>query len=77
MEISTGLTILGSAVGSAKVVEKLLGPTAEYLGDGLRLWTERRLGNVTRIFQHAAGLLGDEVNTPGAVPPKSSERHSR
>lgn len=27
----TGLTILGTAVGGAKVVEKILGPTAEYV----------------------------------------------
>lgn len=70
METATGLTILGTAVGSAKLVEKVLGPTAEYLGEGLRSWTEKRVENTKRIFQHAAMLLGDKVDTPGAVPPK-------
>jgi len=39
----TGLTILGSAVGRAKLVEKILGPTAEYLGNGIRTWRENRI----------------------------------
>lgn len=29
----TGLTILGSTIGRAKVVEKILGPTSEYIGE--------------------------------------------
>src|SRR6266567_7917518 len=70
MEPATGLTILGTAVGSAKIVEKLLGPTAEYLGDGLKSWTEKRVENTKRIFQHATKLLGDRIETAGGVPPK-------
>ena len=31
MDPGTGLTILGSAIGGAKLVEKLLGPTADYI----------------------------------------------
>ncbi len=38
----TGLTILGSAIGSAKVVEKILGPTSEYIGEQLKEWTEKK-----------------------------------
>jgi hypothetical protein len=66
----TGLTILGGAMGSAKLIEKILGPTAEYLGGGLRDWTERSLKNVRRIFERAAERLGNGVDAPGAVPPK-------
>jgi len=70
MEPTTGLTILGTAFGSAKVIEKLLGPTAEYLGDGLRSWTEKRVINTQRIFTQATKLLGGRIESPGAVPPK-------
>ena len=38
----TGLTILGGAVGSAKVLEKILGPTSEYLGGQLKEWTLKK-----------------------------------
>jgi hypothetical protein len=66
----TGLTVLGTAVGSAKILEKILGPTAEYLGTGMRDWTERGIKNVSRIFQKTAALLGDRIEDPGSVPPK-------
>lgn len=70
MDVSTGLTILGGAIGSAKVVEKILGPTSEYLGDGLKNWTERRVKNVGRIFENAQKRLGSKIDENGTVPPK-------
>jgi len=70
MDVSTGLTILGTAVGGAKVVEKMLGPTAEYVGEGLKNWTERRVDNTKRIFAAAAEALGSKIDDPGAIPPK-------
>lgn len=70
MEPATGLTILGTAVGSAKVIEKILGPTADYIGAGVRNWTERRTANVANVFRKAANCLGDRIERPGSVPPK-------
>jgi hypothetical protein len=70
MEPGTGLAILGSALGGAKLVEKMLGPTAEYIGGGLRNWTERRLQNVANIFTNAKEKLGDRIEEPGAIPPR-------
>ncbi len=70
MDPGTGLTVLGTALGSAKVVEKILGPTADYLGAGLQAWTERGVNNVARIFQNAEKKLGEKLETPGSVPPK-------
>jgi hypothetical protein len=70
METNTGLVILGTAIGSAKVVEKILGPTADYIGGGLKNWTERRVHNVGRIFEKARNFLGDKINDEGSVPPK-------
>jgi len=70
MEQATGLTVLGAAIGSARVVEKILGPTADYLGIGMRDWTERKVQNVGRVFESARKKLGDRLEGPGAVPPK-------
>ena len=70
MEPGTGLAILGSALGGAKVVEKLLGPTAEYLGGGLRNWTERRVQNLVSAFAKATTKLGTDIDRPGAIPPR-------
>lgn len=70
METGTGLTILGTALGSAKLLEKLLGPTADYLGGEIRSYAEKGLHNLGRIFKHAGTTLGDKINEPGQVPPK-------
>jgi len=70
MEPETGLAILGSAVGAAKLVEKILGPTSEYIGGGLRTWTELRVHNVARIFTKAKEKLGERIEESGAVPPR-------
>ncbi|MDH4285565.1 MAG: hypothetical protein OEV35_09640 [Gallionellaceae bacterium] len=51
-------------------VAKLLGPTADYLGEGLRDFTKRRAENVARIFQKASEKLGDRIESPGEVPPR-------
>lgn len=66
----TGLAILGTAIGSAKLVEKVLGPTADYLGVGLKDWTEKRYKNVQKIFERADKLLGEDQNPNDAVPPR-------
>lgn len=66
----TGLTILGTAVGGAKVVEKILGPTAEYVGQQLKEWTEKKVKNTANIFKNAEKKLGDKINQDGNVSPK-------
>jgi hypothetical protein len=66
----TGLTILGSAIGGAKVVEKILGPTTEYIGEQLKEWTLKKVTNTANIFKNAEKKLGDKINEQGKVPPK-------
>jgi len=66
MDIGTGLALLGSA----KLVQKLLGPTAEYIGEGIQAWAERRTNNVRRIIEKATRKLGADLDKSGAVPPK-------
>lgn len=70
MDTGTGLALLGSAAGSAKIVEKILGPTADYLGDGLKAWTEKGVQNLGNIFNNAGRKLGNTVEIPGKVPPR-------
>ena len=67
MDPETGLIVFGAA---AMVAKKILGPTAEYIGEGLQKWTEHRVHNVRRIFDNAARKLGGEIDEEGAVPPR-------
>src|SRR5215470_12657488 len=70
MDANSGLAILGTAIGSAKLIEKVLGPTAEYLGAGLRDFAQHRVANVKRIFEKANTFLGDNPPIDQAVPPR-------
>lgn len=66
MDIGTGLTLFGSR----KLIESLLGPTADYIGEGIKKWTQKRVNNVSNIFEIAARKLGDKIEQKGTVPPK-------
>jgi hypothetical protein len=70
MEPGTGLTILGTAIGSAKLVEKVLGPTAEYLGEGIKSFAEKRFENLRKIFENASRLIGDVQEDGKRVHPR-------
>lgn len=63
----SGLAVLG---GSAAVVAKVLGPTADYVGEGLKLWAEARVNNMKAIFASAERKLGARLDSEGTVPPK-------
>lgn len=58
----TGLAILGSAIGGAKVAEKILGPTSEYIGEQLKEWTKKKVKNTANIFKNAEKKLGSKIN---------------
>ena len=66
MEVGTGLVLLGGA----GLVGKILGPTADYIGDGIKAWTQKRVHNFQNIFNKAARKLGDKIGEGGQVPPK-------
>lgn len=51
-------------------IQKLLGPTADYLGQGLKDFTQKRAQTIGQIFQKAESKLGAKIDTPGEVPPK-------
>jgi hypothetical protein len=70
MDLGTGLTVLGTALGGKDIIVKMLGPTAEYIGEGLKNFAEKRVQNVKNIFQNASKKLGDKIETDGTIPPK-------
>lgn len=70
MDPNTGLIVLGTALGSKDLVIKLLGPTAEYLGEGLQSFTQQRVENVAQIFKNAERIAGDDLEKEGSVPPR-------
>jgi hypothetical protein len=70
MDANSGLEILATAIGSAKLIEKVLGPTADYVGKGIRDYAQHRVDNVKRIFQKAGEFLGDKPPENQAVPPR-------
>lgn len=70
MDIGTGLTILGTALGGKDIIIKMLGPTADYVGNGLKSFTEKRVENVQKIFKNAAEKIGDKIDENGTIPPK-------
>lgn len=51
-------------------LQKLLGPTADYLGGELQEFTKKRITNVGKIFSKAEEKLGNNIDGPGQVPPK-------
>lgn len=51
-------------------IAKLLGPTADYLGEGLRDLTQRRIESIGKMFSNASKKLGPQLNMPGQVPPR-------
>ncbi|MBI5922157.1 MAG: hypothetical protein HY847_11005 [Betaproteobacteria bacterium] len=66
---TVGLGAIAAYLGKDGL-QKILGPTADYLGQGLRDFTQRRIENIGQIFHNAETKLGDKVNSKGEVPPK-------
>lgn len=67
VDTGTGLAVLGPSA----IVLKILGPTADYVGDNLQQWTETRTQNLRRVFSKAEQKLGPErLEEPGQVPPR-------
>ncbi|MEE8483353.1 MAG: hypothetical protein V3S46_02045 [Nitrospinota bacterium] len=66
----TGIALGGAAWGSKELVLKVLGPTADYLGEGLKGLTEKSANNIKNIFSAAERKVPDEMANKGQVPPK-------
>ena len=70
IEPGTGLVLAGGAIAAQDAAKRLLGPTADYLGQGLRHWTERGFENLNAVFSSAIRKLGHRLDEPGSVPPR-------
>lgn len=66
---TVGLSAIAAYLGKDGL-QKLPGPTADYLGGGLKDFTEKRFEAVGKIFRRASEKLGNELNENAAVPPK-------
>ncbi len=68
------ITLIGGSAVVAYLskdgIKKILGPTADYLGDSLRDFAVKRGETINRIFKNAADKLGDEIEKEAEVPPK-------
>jgi hypothetical protein len=64
------LVAIGGGLTGGKILEKLLGPTAEYLGQGMLTFAKQRVETIKRIFNKAEKKLGDRIESPGMVPPR-------
>ena len=67
------LIVGGSAVAaylSRDGFNKLLGPTADYLGDSLKELVEKKHQNLSEIFRRAHTKLGSKIENPGTVRPR-------
>lgn len=51
-------------------LNKMLGPTADYLGESIRDFAQKRAENIGKIFGSAESKLGPKLEQPGQVPPK-------
>jgi hypothetical protein len=70
VEPGTGLAVLGTSLISKDLLLKVLGPTAEYLGEGLKGFAERRVQNLANVFKAAERKLLVAGSRGGTVPPR-------
>lgn len=70
MEEITGITVVGGLFASKDILLKLLGPTADYLGDCGRHLVQKGHDNLSNILRVTCAKLGSEINRPGQVNPR-------
>jgi len=66
---TVGLSAIAAYLGKDGI-QKLLGPTADYLGEGLKDFTQKRVEAIGQIFRKAEQRLGQQLESSGEVPPK-------
>jgi len=69
-DLPTSIIIAGAAAASKDVVVKLLGPTADYLGESIRDLVQKSRENISRILKRAAEKCNEELDKPGQVNPR-------
>ncbi|MES1213351.1 MAG: hypothetical protein ABUL64_02080, partial [Singulisphaera sp.] len=61
---------IGGVIAFKDILNKLLGPSADYLGEGAKSLVEKSAKNLNRIFSVAYEKLKDKVDSEGAVNPR-------
>jgi hypothetical protein len=74
MDEVTGLVAGGGLIASRDLVTKLLGPSAEYVGQKALGLLQKADVNVNDIFRRAIRFLGPRLDAPGGVPPRVVQR---
>jgi len=64
MDVGTGLALFGSA----ELATRFLGPSADYIGEGIKSWTELRVENVRSVFEKATTKVGPSIHDDESVP---------
>ena len=64
----TALTL--TFCSKSPLVIKVLGPTADYIGDGLKSFTEKRVQNLKRIFTLSSEKMDKQRILTESVPPR-------
>ena len=49
------------------ILGRLIGPTVDYVGDGLKNFTEKQFHNYSRIINNASKILGSKLDSDGQV----------
>ena len=65
-----GVTDIIAVLGGAKLIEKLLGPSFEYIGENLESYTKKMASNLSKVFSSAERKLGNRIEEPGKISPK-------
>lgn len=68
--ITTGAAALAAAWISKDGVQKLLGPSADYLGGEIKNLVEKSHKNIASIFKCAERKAGQKLELPGSVNPR-------
>lgn len=64
--VGTGIILYASK----DLVLKMLGPSADYIGEALAQYTEKAHKNLGRVVANAVGKARDRLNEEGSVPPR-------
>jgi hypothetical protein len=60
----------GTYLGLKDLAPRLLGSSADYLGEELKGLTQKGVQNLKRVFSIACQKLGPRIDSPGHVPPR-------
>jgi len=70
MEIEAGLVVCATGYCAKDLIIRVLGPTADYLGEGLKNLNSKIANNIQNICSRAKEKLGPEIENTNSVPPR-------